>query len=109
VPGDFAVRGGIVDIYLPGIFENAGEQLGLTVRVDFFDDQIESIPGLISIRWGPGASWKLFLSSTSRASFRKRAIRRACLIISRRTESLRSGRRWRSPSNPRAISIGCRK
>ncbi len=43
VPGDFAVRGGIVDIYLPGIFENAGEQLGLTVRVDFFDDQIESI------------------------------------------------------------------
>jgi transcription-repair coupling factor (superfamily II helicase) len=43
VPGDFAVRGGIVDIYLPGIFENAGEQLGLTVRIDFFDDQIESI------------------------------------------------------------------
>jgi transcription-repair coupling factor (superfamily II helicase) len=43
VPGDFAVRGGIIDIYLPGIFENAGEQLGLTVRVDFFDDQIESI------------------------------------------------------------------
>jgi transcription-repair coupling factor (superfamily II helicase) len=43
VPGDFAVRGGIVDVYLPGIFENAGEQLGLTVRVDFFDDQIESI------------------------------------------------------------------
>jgi len=43
VPGDFAVRGGIVDVYLPGIFENAGEQLGLTVRVDFFDDQVESI------------------------------------------------------------------
>ena len=43
VPGDFAVRGGIVDVYLPGIFENAGEQLGFTVRVDFFDDQIESI------------------------------------------------------------------
>jgi transcription-repair coupling factor (superfamily II helicase) len=43
VPGDFAVRGGIIDIYLPGVFENAGEQLGLTVRVDFFDDQIESI------------------------------------------------------------------
>jgi transcription-repair coupling factor (superfamily II helicase) len=43
VPGDFAVRGGIVDVYLPGIFENAGEQLGLTVRIDFFDDQIESI------------------------------------------------------------------
>jgi transcription-repair coupling factor (superfamily II helicase) len=43
VPGDFAVRGGIIDIYLPGAFANAGEQLGLTVRVDFFDDQIESI------------------------------------------------------------------
>jgi transcription-repair coupling factor (superfamily II helicase) len=43
VPGDFAVRGGIVDTYLPGIFEQAGEQLGLSVRIDFFDDQIESI------------------------------------------------------------------
>ena len=43
VPGDFAVRGGIIDIYLPGIFQQAGEQLGLTVRIDFFDDQIESI------------------------------------------------------------------
>jgi transcription-repair coupling factor (superfamily II helicase) len=43
VPGDFAVRGGIIDIYLPGIFEQAGEQVGLSVRVDFFDDQIESI------------------------------------------------------------------
>ncbi|MDP9172945.1 MAG: transcription-repair coupling factor [Planctomycetota bacterium] len=43
VPGDFAVRGGIIDIYLPGIFEQSGEQMGLTVRVDFFDDQIESI------------------------------------------------------------------
>ena len=48
VPGDFAVRGGIVDIYLPGDFEDATEvagesQIGLTVRVDFFGDQIESI------------------------------------------------------------------
>jgi len=43
VPGDFAVRGGIIDVYLPGIYQGAGEQLGLTVRVDFFDDQIESI------------------------------------------------------------------
>jgi transcription-repair coupling factor (superfamily II helicase) len=43
VPGDFAVRGGIIDIYLPGVFAIAAEQLGLTVRVDFFDDQIESI------------------------------------------------------------------
>src|SRR5688572_30758981 len=48
VPGDFAVRGGIIDIYLPGDFEDtldpAGEsQVGLTVRVDFFGDQIETI------------------------------------------------------------------
>src|SRR5688500_19865031 len=43
VPGDFAVRGGIVDIYLPGDFEHAGEQVGLTVRIDFFGDQVDSI------------------------------------------------------------------
>jgi len=43
VPGDFAVRGGIIDIYVPGEFEQAGEEVGLTVRVDFFGDQIESI------------------------------------------------------------------
>jgi transcription-repair coupling factor (superfamily II helicase) len=43
VPGDFAVRGGIVDIYLPGEFDQSGDQVGLTVRIDFFGDQIESI------------------------------------------------------------------
>jgi len=43
VPGDFAVRGGIVDVYLPGLFEQSGEQMGLTIRIDFFDDKIESI------------------------------------------------------------------
>lgn len=43
VPGDFAVRGGIIDIYLPGNFEEAGDMVGLTVRVDFFGDEIESI------------------------------------------------------------------
>ncbi|HEV7297801.1 MAG TPA: transcription-repair coupling factor [Tepidisphaeraceae bacterium] len=43
VPGDFAVRGGIIDIYMPGNFEEAGEMVGLTVRVDFFGDEIESI------------------------------------------------------------------
>jgi transcription-repair coupling factor (superfamily II helicase) len=43
VPGDFAVRGGIIDIYLPGEFDQAGDQVGLTVRLDFFDDQLESI------------------------------------------------------------------
>ncbi len=42
VPGDFAVRGGIIDIYLPGI--NPGsDQMGLPIRVDFFGDQVESI------------------------------------------------------------------
>src|SRR4051812_6905083 len=43
VPGDFAVRGGIIDIYLPGEHEESGDQVGLTVRVDFFGDSIESI------------------------------------------------------------------
>ena len=43
VPGDFAVRGGIIDVYLPGEFKEAGEQVGLSVRIDFFGDQIESI------------------------------------------------------------------
>ena len=41
VPGDFAVRGGIVDVYLPG--EHGGEQVGLPVRIDFFGDTVESI------------------------------------------------------------------
>ena len=43
VPGDFAVRGGIIDIYLPGDFEQEADQIGLAIRVDFFGDQIESI------------------------------------------------------------------
>ena len=47
VPGDFAVRGGIVDVYLPGKFETADSsglrQIGMPVRVDFFGDQIETI------------------------------------------------------------------
>ena len=47
VPGDFAVRGGIVDVYLPGKFDTADssglQQIGMPVRVDFFGDQIETI------------------------------------------------------------------
>lgn len=43
VPGDFAVRGGIIDLYLPGIFDLEQEQIGLTVRIDFFGDQVETI------------------------------------------------------------------
>ncbi|MBV8781843.1 MAG: hypothetical protein JO353_10635, partial [Phycisphaerae bacterium] len=43
VPGDFAVRGGIIDIYLPGEFDADSEQVGQTVRIDFFGDQVESI------------------------------------------------------------------
>ncbi len=43
VPGDFAVRGGIIDIYLPGEHDESADQVGLTARVDFFGDQIESI------------------------------------------------------------------
>ena len=47
VPGDFAVRGGIVDVYLPGKFDTADssglQQIGMPVRIDFFGDQIETI------------------------------------------------------------------
>ena len=43
IPGDFAVRGGILDIYLPGEHEESAEQVGLTARIDFFGDQVESI------------------------------------------------------------------
>jgi transcription-repair coupling factor (superfamily II helicase) len=43
VPGDFAVRGGIVDVYLAGDFAGSTETVGLTARIDFFGDQIESI------------------------------------------------------------------
>ncbi len=43
VPGDFAVRGGIIDVYLPGDSAQAADTVGLTVRIDFFGDQIESI------------------------------------------------------------------
>ena len=47
VPGDFAVRGGIIDVYLPGKFDTIDssglQQIGLPVRVDFFGDQIETI------------------------------------------------------------------
>lgn len=43
VPGDFAVRGGIIDVYLPGEHPQSQELVGLTVRLDFFDDELESI------------------------------------------------------------------
>ncbi len=43
VPGDFAVRGGIIDVYLPGEHEQSGDQVGLPVRIDFFGDQVESV------------------------------------------------------------------
>ncbi|HEX8325623.1 MAG TPA: transcription-repair coupling factor [Tepidisphaeraceae bacterium] len=42
VPGDFAVRGGIIDVYLPGEFEGS-DVVGLPARIDFFGDQVESI------------------------------------------------------------------
>ena len=47
MPGDYAVRGGIIDVYLPGKFDTADEsglqQIGLPVRIDFYGDQVESI------------------------------------------------------------------
>src|SRR5688572_26084695 len=43
VPGDFAVRGGIIDVYIPGEHPESKEEIGLTARIDFFGDQVESI------------------------------------------------------------------
>jgi transcription-repair coupling factor (superfamily II helicase) len=43
VPGDFAVRGGIVDVYVPGEIDPKAETVGLCVRIDFFGDTVESI------------------------------------------------------------------
>ena len=43
VPGDFAVRGGIIDVYLPGEHPESGDQVGLPIRIDFFGDSVESI------------------------------------------------------------------
>src|SRR3954468_14589022 len=43
VPGHCAARGGIIDVYLPGDYDVSGDQVGLTARIDFFGDQIESI------------------------------------------------------------------
>jgi len=56
VPGDFAVRGGIVDVYLPGEFEQSGAMVGLTVRIDFFSDQVESIRKFDLDSLGSGAT-----------------------------------------------------
>jgi len=40
-PGDFAVRGGIVDVFAPGV---AGETIGAgPVRFDFFGDEIDGV------------------------------------------------------------------
>ncbi|GIW78055.1 MAG: transcription-repair-coupling factor [Phycisphaerae bacterium] len=43
IPGDFAVRGGIIDLYLPGEWDEQSDLVGLPVRIDFFGDQIESL------------------------------------------------------------------
>src|SRR4029079_19408115 len=43
VPGDFAVRGGIIDVYLPRDYDVSREHVGLSARIDFFGDQVESI------------------------------------------------------------------
>jgi transcription-repair coupling factor (superfamily II helicase) len=56
VPGDFAVRGGIIDVYLPGEFAESQDEVGLTVRIDFFGDQIESIKRFSLESLGSGAA-----------------------------------------------------
>ncbi|MCS7032467.1 MAG: hypothetical protein NZ561_00555, partial [Phycisphaerae bacterium] len=60
-PGDFAVRGGIIDVYIPGDAGQLGQdndaeqQVGLAVRIDFFGDQVESIRQFDLASLGSGA------------------------------------------------------
>ncbi len=57
-PGDFAVRGGIVDIYLPaGLASDATEAGGSGgVRIDYFGDEIDSIKRIDTSTLGSGGS-----------------------------------------------------
>ncbi len=41
--GDFALRGGIIDIWPPPFFTDSGKSCNAPVRLDFFGDTIESI------------------------------------------------------------------
>jgi transcription-repair coupling factor (superfamily II helicase) len=42
-PGDFAVRGGILDVFPPGTQGATGRVSGVPVRLDFFGDEVEKI------------------------------------------------------------------
>jgi transcription-repair coupling factor (superfamily II helicase) len=42
-PGDFAVRGGILDVFPPGAQDAAGAVSGIPVRLDFFGDEVEKL------------------------------------------------------------------
>ena len=109
VPGDFAVRGGIVDVYLPGMFEHAGEQMGLTVRMDFFDDQIESIRRFDLDTLGSREKLESVAVMDIKGKLPDDGRIDECVrVICRPTRSWRCGRRWRSPSRRRVIWIGCR-
>jgi transcription-repair coupling factor (superfamily II helicase) len=85
VPGDFAVRGGIVDIYCAGEYDDAkaadGEEVGCTVRVDFFGDQIESVKRFDIDTLGSGGTLPEVTLVDIRASSRTPADRRTCSRI----------------------------
>ena len=110
VPGDFAVRGGIIDIYLPGDFRKVRRAArphrprGFLRRSDRIHPAVRS--GLA--RFGRHATVGVG-SSTSRVSCPRRENPPAFSVICRPMESSRCGRRWKSPSSPKAISTGFRR
>ena len=57
VPGDFAVRGGIVDVYLPGDYAASGDVVGLPIRIDFLMIRLSRFGNLIRRRWGRWRRW----------------------------------------------------
>jgi transcription-repair coupling factor len=57
-PGDYAVRGGIIDIYLPAGLPSDGAEAGGSggVRVDYFGDDVDSIKRIDTSTLGSGSS-----------------------------------------------------
>lgn len=82
-PGDFAVRGGIIDLYPPAgsVTDEAGNKQSITaVRLDYFGDEVESIARIDSDTMGSGQR----LQSVSLIGAREQAVRpdddTACLL-----------------------------
>ena len=110
VPGDFAVRGGIIDVYLPGEFD-AGGGAGRPDRPHRFLRRPDRVDQAVRPRHA-GLAEKL--ESVRLIDLKGQLPDDAGLgqpvrAICPTRRSSCSGRRWKSPSRPRAISIACRR